>query len=263
MSKGLLLFAFNSPTVDYYRMAIATAKRANHFLNLPVSVVTDINTKLDEYNYKFDNVFIEVSDTTNTKDKQVWINKGRYRAYDVTPYDETILLDTDYLINSTQLLKIFDIYDDFMCPNRTHFIMHTQGYQQEEVSSTSFETLWATVIAFKKTEKVKQIFQCMQMVQENYMHYVNLYNMHSTQYRNDHSLAISCRIINGHLPDRSMYLPWVLTHINNEIIVEKLTDNEYNTNYKMYKQGKTKLEYCIVNDTDFHLLNKNTFMEIV
>jgi len=41
MTKGILLFAFNNGTVDYYKMAVATAKRANQFLNLPVSVVTD------------------------------------------------------------------------------------------------------------------------------------------------------------------------------------------------------------------------------
>ena len=37
MSKGVILFAFNSPKFNYYDMAVATAKRANHFLNLPVN----------------------------------------------------------------------------------------------------------------------------------------------------------------------------------------------------------------------------------
>ena len=38
MSKGALLFAFNSPKYNYYEMAVATAKRINHFLNLPVTI---------------------------------------------------------------------------------------------------------------------------------------------------------------------------------------------------------------------------------
>ena len=267
MSKGVLLFAFNNGTINYYDMAIATAKRVNHFLGLPVSVVTDANSLPANSEYEFDKLFVVHPDPNNKKDGKIWINKGRYQAYDLSPYDETMLLDTDYLINSNQLLKIFDIYDDFMCPDKTYFLMNSQGYQQEQVSTTSFNTMWATVIAFKKTLRSQQIFECMRMVQENYTHYLNIYNMHSTQYRNDHALAISCRIINGQMTNQSMHMPWPLIHINNEIIVEKLSNAEYNTSYKLYKQyenqGKTKIEYCIVNDMDFHVLNKDTFMEII
>ena len=41
MSKGAILFAFNSPKFNYYDMAVATAKRINHFLNIPVTLFTD------------------------------------------------------------------------------------------------------------------------------------------------------------------------------------------------------------------------------
>ena len=56
MSKGALLFAFNSPKYNYFEMAIATAKRINHFLDLPVTIVTDINSMPIKQLYKFDNV---------------------------------------------------------------------------------------------------------------------------------------------------------------------------------------------------------------
>jgi hypothetical protein len=58
MTRGVLLFAFNNDKVDYYSMAVATAKRANKFLNLPVTVVTDKTTDLSKYTYQFDNVII-------------------------------------------------------------------------------------------------------------------------------------------------------------------------------------------------------------
>lgn len=267
MNKGVLLFAFNNGITDYYKMAEITAKRVNHFLNLPVTLVTDELSIPTEFEYIFDNVLIIDPQKDNKKQKQLWINKGRYQAYDLTPYDETLLIDTDYLINSNQLLKIFDIYDDFMCPNKTYFLLDNNGYHQEQLSPTSFNTLWATIIAFKKTNRTKQIFECMRMVQYNYSHYVNLYNMYSSQYRNDHALAISCRIINGQIEDKSMYLPWSLVHANDNLVVEKLSGVEYNTSYKVYKQterlDKTKIDYCIINDMDFHLLDKNNFMKIV
>ena len=101
--RGVLLFAFNSPKFNYYDMAVATAKRANHFLGLPVTLVTDEDSLPKAPTYKFDNVILTEPDKNNKRDWGVWINKGRYRAYEFTPYDETILLDVDYVINSNKL----------------------------------------------------------------------------------------------------------------------------------------------------------------
>ena len=89
MTRGVLLFAFNTEQVDYVKMAIATAKRIDHFLNLPVSIVTNLDVDDDI----FDKVLLEQADTSNTKHKDIWINKGRYKSFDLSPYDETLVLD--------------------------------------------------------------------------------------------------------------------------------------------------------------------------
>ena len=260
--KGVLLFAFNNEKIDYYEMAIATAKRANHFLDLPVSVVTDISTKVNNYDYKFDKTFIVESNKSNKKNKHVWINKGRYQAYELSPYDETLLIDTDYLINSDMLNRLSDFYEDFMCPNKTKFLLN-ENIGQEFMSTTSFPTLWATVIAFKKTLLSKQLFDCIKAVQENYLHYINLYNIMTGLYRNDYALTIAHRIINGHYENKTNYIPWSLTHIADNINVVKNTDREFNTEYTMVKEDtKARNQYIIVKDTDFHCMNKQTFMEI-
>ena len=106
MSKGALLFAFNTDTVDYFSMAVYTAKRINHFLNLPVTVITDNIENTINCDYQFDNVIYTESDHSNFKDNKVWLNKGRYQAFNDSPYDETLLLDTDYIINSDKLLLL-------------------------------------------------------------------------------------------------------------------------------------------------------------
>jgi hypothetical protein len=261
--KGILLFAFNTDTVDYYSMAIATAKRANYFLNLPVSVVTDSSVNPNEYDYKFDNLFVVEPDRTNVKGKSIWINKGRYQAYDLTPYEDTIVLDTDYLINSNKLIEVFELNQDFICHNSTHFLFHPENHQ-EQISPTAYNTLWATIIGFKKTNATKQLFNCIKMVQENYSHYAYLYNMHTSMFRNDYALTIAHRIINGQHEDKSNYIPWRLVHAGSDITISKVTESEFNTEYIMFrKNSKDKNEYIMVNDTDFHCMNKTTFMEIV
>lgn len=259
--KGALLFAFNNGVVDYYEMAVRTAKRIQHFLNIPISVVTDESTIVSKYDNPFDKILFIEPDTSNVKGKNAWINKGRYNAYDLSPYDETLLLDTDYLVNSPQLLQAFNICTDFVCPNTTHFLFHPNTLQ-DQMSPTSFQTLWATVIVFRKTNKSKQLFECMKMVQENYMHYVNLYNMYSVMFRNDYALTISHRIVNGHYDDRSNYIPWSLVHAGSDIEIHKVHDEPFNTEYVAFRKTKRN-EYIKLRDTDFHCMNKETFMRIV
>jgi len=260
--RGVLLFAFNTDKVDYYKMAINTAKRANKFLDLPVTVITDESTDLTKYDYKFDNVIIRPANKDNLKGKDIWINKGRYQAYELSPYDETLLIDTDYLINSDKLLTIFDLYDDFMCHNTTSIIMVPDD-PQEKLGLNMPNSLWATVIAFKKTPKVKMIFDCMQMVQENYNHYVNLYNFFSATYRNDYSLTIALKIVNGQSEDASYYIPWNLVHVAKNTYVYRDTDTEYTVLYDHWNRGKIKKEYITIKDMDIHLLNKDNYMELI
>lgn len=262
MTKGVLLFAFNNGTVDYYKMAVATAKRANQFLNLPVSVVTDNTVNPDNYDYTFDNVFIETADKSNNKGSNIWINKGRYKAFDITPYDETILLDTDYLINSNNILDIFAIYNDFMVPNQTRFLMIPDS-GQEMVSPYSYPTLWATLVAFRKTNKVKQIFDCLEMVQKNYQHYTDLHHISSTLYRNDYALTIAHRIVYGQFENTMDYLPWPLTHVSKNVKVFRDTNTSYTLMREVNYRNKLKTEYMKVKDIDFHLLDKNQFMELI
>ncbi len=252
--KGVLLFAFNNETLDYYKMAVFTAKRVNKFLNLPVTVITDEKSITDN-TYSFDKTIFVQAQTDNKKGNQTWINKGRYQAYDLSPYDETIVLDTDYIVNSQTLLKPFELYDDFMCHKNTSFIMDNKP---QELIGKMLQTLWATVLYFKKTQRTKYIFECMKMIQYNYAHYVQLYNVPSLLYRNDYSLTIANKIVNGHLENQQDYIPWNLNHVDKGLYVSQVDD----TIYKIFKQNK-RTEYVIIKDTDFHMLDKNNFMRIV
>ena len=260
MSRGVLLFAFNSNTVNYYDMAVYCAKRVNYFLNLPVTLITDDKSLPDNQEYTFDNVILVDAQTDNYKQKETWINKGRYQAYDLSPYDETLLLDTDYVVNTDKLNQIFDIYTDFMCAKTAIYLMFPE-VPKDIISPSSFDCPWATVMAFKKTDKARQIFECMRMVQENYVHYSNLYGFISAPYRNDYALAIALHIVNGGLEDPSNYIPWNLLHVNDKAKLYK-TGDEFDTEYVATRVIK-RTEYIKIKSVDFHMLNKKNFIEII
>lgn len=266
MSRGVLLFAFNSPKVNYYAMAEFTAKRVNHFLKLPVTLITDKKSLPTDTTYKFDNIIIIESDPSNNYRDDIWLNKGRYQAYDLTPYDETLLLDVDYMINSNKLLTVFDLLEDYVCHGSIATLMVPDA-QQELMGEYKFPILWATVLAFKKTKKTKQVFDCMKMVQKNYNHYGAIYNFDPDTYRNDYALTIAHKIVHGQLPDKRNILPWNLLHVWLKTDIVANTYDEYNTSYTViydnWKNNKIRKEYITMTDMDFHVINKELFLELM
>ena len=262
MSRGVLLFAFNNGKFDYYAMAVATAKRINHFLGLPVSVVTDLKSSPDGFDPIFDQAILSPADTSNIRDYSVWINKGRYRAYALSPYDETILLDTDYMVNSDALLKLFDLPTDFCCHNSTFWLMQP-NIGEENLGPHSLQTRWATVVMFKKTKRAEQIFQCMRMIQDNYDHYANLHGFIPVVFRNDYALTLALRRVNGHSANPADTIPWNLVHAGKGVRVHRDDDTTYMMMHDNWQRGKIRKEYIMVSNTDFHMIDKQNFMEIV
>jgi hypothetical protein len=247
-------------------MAEHTAKRVNHFLKLPVTLVTDEESYPEHTDYVWDKVIKVTPDKDNFRDWGQWINKGRYQAYELSPYDETILLDADYVINSDKLLKTFETYNDFCCHHKTNFLMHP-GAPQELLSAYSYETLWATVVTFKKSNRAEQIFKCLEMVQKNYEHYANIHNFIAGTYRNDYALTLAVRIANGHCILHGDFIPWDLVHVGKNTQVYKNNDDEFNTEYTVlfdnWQRGKIRKEYITIKDMDFHVMNKDIFLGLI
>lgn len=268
MTRGILLFAFNSPDYNYVEMAEFTAKRAKHFLNLPCTLVTDTSSALDASHELFDQILTIDSDSSNKFiDGRTWLNKGRYQAYDLSPYDETLLLDVDYVINSDKLNLLFDIMDDFMCHETISYLMYEHNKREYLNEKLSLPILWATIIAFKKTTRAKQIFDCLKMVQENYQHYANIHKFPTDSYRNDYGLTIAWRIANGHSYVKSDIIPWNLNHIHPKTRIYNNHADEYNTKYTIltdrHMRGKIKKEYITITDMDFHVIDKKDFIGLI
>jgi hypothetical protein len=138
---------------------------------------------------------------------------------------------------------------------------------QEVLSAYSVKTLWATVVAFKKTPRAKQIFECIEMIQNNYNHYANIHNFVGGLYRNDYALTLALKIANGHLGSKQDIIPWNLLHVGKNTQVYKNTNNEFNTEYTAmfdnWQRGKIRKEYITVSDTDFHVMSKTNFVELM
>ena len=89
----------------------------------------------------------------------------------------------------------------------------------------------------------------------------------SFTFRNDYALTLAVKIANGHLTDKNDIIPWNLVHIGKNTHVYANNNNELNTEYTImfdhWKNGKIKKEYMTVKDMDFHMMNKENFMELI
>lgn len=206
MSKGVLLFAFNNESLNYVKQADYLASRISKYMNLPTSIVTDTDVE-KEYTYfdqviKLDGVSMQnhrkYNDGSFHNRLLNFRNSGRETSYDLSPYSETIVMDTDFIICNDKLLNAFSSNSDFQCYKSSSHVGHKNSIPEfNRISDTSVEFYWATVIFFRKTPINKIFFDLVKHIKENYLHYRNMYQFKNTMYRNDFAFSIAIHIMNG------------------------------------------------------------------
>lgn len=214
-SKGVVVFAFNSDTVDYVALADQTSKLTSKALGLPITLITDHTA---DPKFSYDKIVRIDSQSGNFRVdhgvKKEWKNFGRYLAYELSPYNETLLIDGDYLVLDDSLLKLFEQDFDYKLMHNSQTPDGQQYKMMGEQASLPF--VWATVVLFKKTTKAKQYFDLIGRVQRNYGYYKTLFNANGS-YRNDYAFAIADIILNGYCIDEHLGIPWTMTTIENKI----------------------------------------------
>ena len=129
MSKGIIIFAQNNEYINYAEQACACAGYARKNLSLFDEICLITNTETLKPNKKlinkyFDNVIVSDSfqpdnvrlfkDTTNITEYAPFKNMGRGDVYELSPYDETLVIDADYFIMNDILDQVWDSENDIM-----------------------------------------------------------------------------------------------------------------------------------------------------
>jgi len=259
MSCGVILFAFNNEKTDYVKLANASAIRILKWLDLPTTVVTDNPVTFENC---FDNVIIIDKPNYGTRvfsdyDARVnWYNFNRYKAYELSPYDRTLLLDADYIVSSNDLKKLFDTNNSFLCHRNAFNLVDESLTVSNYFGLFNMPMFWATVVYFKKDIVAKSIFDSMKMIQNNYEHYSNLYQFTKHPYRNDYALSIALNINSGHFINSKEYtIPWDLASVVPENKIVKINENSFEVFYKDNLR-------VIVKDKDLHIMGKKYLEEI-
>lgn len=277
MTRGVLIFAHNSREIDYALMATIAGGLAKKHLSVPVTLVSDDTTLkyfkstscYDIALNTFENILTaEPPDTGNTRKlrdgttyKTVpFINSNRSSAYDLTPYDTTLLIDSDYLIFSDKLNEYWNLdYDVMIGHSMNDLIGNRSEVLDKRVSEVGPHMYWATTVMFKKNKNSEIFFNLVSYIRENYDYYADLYRFDNRQYRNDIAFSVAKHILSAFHCDTSGSLPEIPTAFDSDIL-HKVSDSGLlqfllsdRHNPQQFSLGSTK-------GSDVHILNKHSII---
>lgn len=276
MTKGALFFAHNSRDVDYVLLALISGGLARKNLSVPVSLVSDSSTLAwakesgiyQQLVDTFDQLIeIEKPKTNNTRnlydgtEKKIvaFNNTNRSSAYDLTPYDRTLLLDTDFLIFSNRLGQYWDVDESVMIAYEMNDIQSDNriGYHDRYISDTGSHLYWATTVMFSKDPQAELFFRTVDYVKQNYHYYADVFRFDRRQFRNDIAFSVAKHILDGFETDSKFTLPPLLTVQDKDVL---------------YKVDKDKLTFLISTNfnqefvlastkgLDLHVMNKQSIV---
>lgn len=268
MTTGALIFAHNNALVDYTKLSIFAANRIKKYLDIPVSLVTDNIAWLDEKypDHPFDKV-IETQaeksfqkyfyDGSLTAKEGEWKNLSRNQAYDLTPYNKTLVVDSDYIIGSSMLKIALQRDELFQIYQKSTDLADWRDKQFfQRINPYSVPFYWATAFIFSKNTVTKSFFDLISYIKANYRYFQLLYSIDPGPFRNDFAFSIAIHIMNGKTNGEfATPLPGSMVYIQDRDILTKIKDNKMQ--FLVEKENYFG-EYTAVKTEglDVHVMNK-------
>jgi hypothetical protein len=275
-TKGAIVIARNNGNLDYVKQAVFLALRIKKYLGIPTSIITDSADYLEStYDTSvFDQIIkVDYVDPRNNRaffdgslshKTAAFKNDMRDSVYELSPYDETLLLDSDYVICNSLLANCFTSTDNLMMFKDSYDLSnYRKQVEFKYVSDFSVEFYWATVVFFRKTEENKLFFNLVSHIKQEWNHYRRVYQIGSSLFRNDFAFSIAIHIMNG-FSKGSFVAPLPSKHyytIDKDILC-KINDDQL---VFLVEKEKYLGEYTLVKTTgqNVHVMNKFSLERLI
>jgi hypothetical protein len=244
MSAGVLLFCFDTEHTRYHKILERCVRLVQKNITSEITVITNFDTynkmtPMGHINYRF----IE-PELGNTKMGKEWNNVDRHMAYELSPYNTTLVIDIDYFCFSDSLKQLLDTDYDFLVPDTAYDLTGRNTFDQRRWSMIPM--VWATVLLFKKNDRVRKIFDTVKYIKQHYSYFAEMYRIYARNLRNDYLFAMALQQINGFVGYEK--LPFALPTLPPDCEVIKITDTGLAWKYN------DQISY--VENQDVHVLNK-------
>ena len=247
MTTGALIFARNNEQIDYVAMAEWSARRIQRHLGIPTHIVTD-DSEISSNSRHFEDV-----------GTVTWHNLNRMDAYQLSPWDRTLMLDADYVVATDQLQSVLQADQDFLAHDRAYDVTGINDFSGlNSFGAHAMPMWWATVVMFRRSRHVELIFDAMRMIRDNWTHYRNIYGNRNATYRNDHALTIALGTVNGHTLDHPA-IPWGLASLTPQHQLTQVDEDCFRVDY-ITAENRPR---WITLTQDFHAMGKRHLGDIV
>jgi len=278
-SKGYLYYAFNNEETNYLRLAISSAVTGRYYIDdFRATIVTDKRSIefLDKKNEKlfekcFENILFEEEIQkrsklgrrieNNNSARRNWYNTTRTNAFMDSKYEQTILIDADYIFQNNKTNMLWNSQIPIRI-NKDIIPLTNTKFGQEMVGNFTIPMYWATLVYFDRSDFSKHFFNLINHIQENYEYYCILYQIHDQTYRNDHTFSIALHMMNGFRPLGPEYeLPFQYIMTSRKDIIHQL--NVGSTRFLVWTDDwRSPWHYLNLKDISYHCLNKKTLVEL-
>lgn len=168
--KGYLVLAQNSENVDYVQQAYALALSLHASQDTClISLVTN-DPVPDEYKTVFDKI-IPIPGNDDAANS-LWKVENRWKLYHVTPYDETIVFDTDMLVfkSFNSIWDTLSKYDVFFASRVLDFKGNqvNDHYNRKMFNENSLPNLYFGLHYFKKNKPALDFYNTLAFVVANW-----------------------------------------------------------------------------------------------
>jgi len=213
--QGVCFFVYNNNQLDYVDLLMLAARYVKEYLKLPVCMITDngtYNWMLESQSESDIDTYIdyikitndEFKDNLRTHKDSPWSeftaqfqNSNKHKIWEYSPFEQTLLMDTDYIVKNDFLLQSFNnpgvsMYNNAVStrndpPHRNEVLLYPSGIKM----------WWSTVVYFDRSEFSKMFFDLWDHVADNYEFYQFLYNFPGGLFRTDYCVSIAVHILNG------------------------------------------------------------------
>jgi len=274
--NGAVIFAQNNSKIDYIKMAVYSASKIIEHLSIPVSVITDDKKfLLAQYpNNPFDQI-IEIPKDTGTQVKKFndgtlastileWKNFSRGQIYNLSPYDKTLVIDSDYILNSDILKPAFNNDHDIqLYKNSFDLAGWKRTNEFDRITQYSIPFYWATVFVFQKNMITESFFNIVAYIKSNWNYYRMLYGIESSNFRNDFAFSIAIHIMNGSTTGTfATELPGKMIYASDKDIL--VSADKIKMKFLVEKKNHLG-EYTLVKTTglDVHVMNKSSLTRFI
>lgn len=282
--RGYLLLAFGSKELDYGKMAVCCALSIKTNLKYNhVTVILSESTKRwlessiphQVLSFAFDNIIVATEKFKSNKRKHFdspWFsfkaefnNQNRVLSYNYSPYDETILIDVDFLIMNDTLDDVWGNSEEILINHKVTDLQNNilGSISDHRLSLHGIPLYWATLVYFKKTSFTKTFFNLVDYIREEYNFFQFLYGFKKSFYRNDYSFSIAAHIMSGYNPYGIKSFPEDTLRISyqKDAIAEVIDSKEI---IFISNNPDEQWKNTLVNMKDFnvHIMNKRELLRV-